>query len=80
MELANRVTESLAPYFPYLAKTGEWAVQEALKGAARGAWDLAKSLWSRLAVVVAADPVAQAAVVNLAAVPESAEDRAVLAM
>jgi len=69
-KLAADLVAYLAPFLPYLKKTGETVATEVVKKFGEGAWERAKALWGKLSPRVAAHDQAQGAVEVLAKRPD----------
>lgn len=80
--LAKEAVTFLAPFLPFLIKSGEAAAEEAGKKlgeqAGGGAWEKAKALFGKLRPKVEAKPLASEALADLAANPNDEDTRAVL--
>jgi hypothetical protein len=80
--LAKEAVTFLAPFLPYLIKSGGTVAEEAGKKlgeqAGAGAWEQAKTLWSKLWPKVEAKPAARAALEELVANPKDEDTRGAL--
>jgi hypothetical protein len=76
--LAKSLTVFLGPFLPYLIKMGEKAAEDVSSKFTAGAWDKAKTLWGKLQPKVAAKPIVQAAVEDVAKSPEDQDSQTVL--
>jgi hypothetical protein len=82
--LAKEAVTFLAPFLPYLIKSGEALAEEAGKKvgeqAGGGAWEKAKTLWAKLRPKVETKPAAREALEDLVANPNDEDTRAALRM
>jgi hypothetical protein len=80
--LAKESVAFLAPFLPYLIKSGEALAEEAGKKlgeqAGAGAWEKAKSLFGKLLPKVESKPAAREALEDVAANPNDEDTRAAL--
>jgi len=80
--LAQGLVAFLAPFLPYLLKTGKEAGKEAAKKIgeqfSEDAWERAKALWGKLRPKVEVKPAAQEAVQDVATAPDDADAQAAL--
>jgi hypothetical protein len=70
----STLTAFLAPFLPYVLKTGERFASEAATRFGEEAWAQARRLWDRLRPKVDEEPIARAAVEEVASAPD--DDRA----
>ena len=80
--LAKEAVAFLAPFLPYLVKSGEALAEEAGKKlgeqAGAGAWDKAKSLFGKLLPKIDSKPAAKEALADVAANPNDEDLRGAL--
>jgi hypothetical protein len=74
--IAQIVTTTLAPFFPYLVKMGDKAAEEVAKKIGGEAWDDAKALWAQIRPRVEAAPAAKEALSDAASMPDDADAQA----
>jgi len=77
-ELLNAAVTTLTPALPYLYAAGKEAAKEVAKKTGGAAFDQATKLWSWLRPKAAATPALQAAVDDLASLPDDADAQAAL--
>ncbi len=76
--LSQNIVIFLAPFLPYLVKSGEQAIEEIGKQFGIDTWKQAKALWGKLHPKVNARPIAQGSVQELAKSPDDEDARTIL--
>jgi hypothetical protein len=74
----STLTAFLAPFLPYVLKTGERFASEAATRFGEEAWVQARRLWDRLRPKVEEEPLARAAVEGVASAPDDERARGFL--